>query len=224
MRRIDYTGRRYGRLVVIGDAQPTLAGKRACFVRCDCGNELSVTTSGLATGKTRSCGCLSKEMTLQRSLKHGHAHRGKHHSAYGIWAAMRSRCELTTHHKYPIYGGRGIKVCDRWQAFENFLADMGERPHGTSIDRINNDGNYEPTNCRWATNRQQSRNQRVNVMVEMDGQVLCLIEWTEKLGIPYDRTLARIEKGWDPVLALTTPRYARRESGRRGEKIMEQAE
>ena len=124
--------------------------------RCDCGNETSVMLTNLKTGKTSSCGC-----NLPR--KHGY---GKT-PTYRSWYSMRDRCNNSRHVKYRLYGGRGVKVCERWNTdFLNFLADMGERPPGTSIDRINGDGDYEPGNCRWASSKTQATNVRPSLLDE----------------------------------------------------------
>jgi hypothetical protein len=110
--------------------------------------------------KTKSCGCLRREVTVSTSTTHGHAGAQKRSPEYQSWTSMLARVRATTGRRYRDYGAGGITVCERWLVFENFLADMGPRPAGTSIDRINNDGNYEPGNCRWATDSQQVANRR----------------------------------------------------------------
>ena len=119
----------------------------------------------LRDGNTRSCGCLKREILAARLTRHGMAGT----RAYNTWVNMRQRCERRTRPDWANYGGRGIKVCERWQTFEHFLSDMGEPPDGMSIDRIDNDGNYEPGNCRWATPMQQGRNKRNTAIVVVDG-------------------------------------------------------
>lgn len=118
---------------------------------------------------------------------------------WAIWMGMRSRCIV-----HPRYAGRGIKVCERWQSFENFLTDMGEAPAGMSLDRKQNAGDYEPDNCRWATPKQQARNTRRCVMLEFNGEAACISEWAEKTGISVATLWARIKAGWDTERALTT--------------------
>jgi len=126
---------------------------------------------------------------------HGHAKKGKHSPTYRSWSAMRTRCNNTNSQAYPNYGGRGIKVCERWQNFTNFLEDMGERPDGKTIDRIDNDGNYEPGNCRWANKKEQVSNTRINIYVEIDGEDVCLSEAARRYGIREDTIYKRYKYG-----------------------------
>jgi hypothetical protein len=130
------------------------------------------------------------------------------HRTYRSWWAMTDRCTNPNHPAFDDYRGRGIVVCDRWLGLEgpiNFLADMGERPLGTSLDRIDNNGNYEPGNCRWATRRQQNRNTRSNRRIEFRGESLLLCEWAERLGMKYVTVCARLRKGWPIEKVLTAP-------------------
>jgi len=128
----------------------------------------------------------------------------KQSKSYWSWANMIQRCNNKTRDCYQNYGGRGISVCRRWLKFENFFADMGERPEGTTLDRIDNDGNYEFGNCRWATPKQQNRNQRGNINVTLEGKTQCLSVWTRALNLPYDTIRHRIRRGWEPAKALVT--------------------
>lgn len=159
---INLTGQKFGLLTVLAEADAQICGKHrirryACL--CDCGNTKTATQNNLRRGGTRSCGCLRKMLGGPRT-KHGHSAHGRVTTTYNIWCAMIKRCTKPNRKDYKYYGGRGITVCERWRVYENFLADMGERPKGLSIDRINNDGNYEPNNCRWATREEQRANQR----------------------------------------------------------------
>ncbi len=129
-------------------------------------------------------------------IKHGMARKGKHSREYRSWGTMRTRCSNKNVPEYPRYGGSGIRVCDRWKRFENFLSDMGLRPQNTTLDRINNLGNYEPNNCRWATRKQQSRNTKQNVLIRQDDETHCLLEWSEILGVHINTLYKRIHKGW----------------------------
>lgn len=166
----DITGRRYGRLVVV-----RYIGKNGYIkmweCRCECGQTKGVRYHHLLQGRVQSCGCLGTERRIAVHLKHGENRAGNNVSPeYRCWAAMKSRCSNPKQISFPNYGGRGIAVCERWQqSFEAFLADMGRKPTPKhSIDRIDNDGNYEPGNCRWATAKEQRSNQRKHQLQEMN--------------------------------------------------------
>ncbi len=135
-------------------------------------------------------------------IKHGHGRRSSQTRIWRAWKSMLQRCEAPNNRGYSRYGGRGISVCERWHDFSNFLADMGERPEGLTLDRINNDGNYEPGNCRWATIKEQSRNKSTNRFIEFNGERRCLTEWAEVLGIKTGTLQARLKK-WPIEQALT---------------------
>jgi len=162
--RLNLVGKRFVKLTVLSYVETRNGWK----CKCDCGNEVITRGSRLSSGRVKSCGCYSK---------HGHAPTNNHSSTYISWVHIIGRCNNPKSDKYKNYGGRGIKVCDRWLNFVNFLEDMGIRPIGKSIDRINNDGNYEPGNCRWATRSEQELNKcrKAHVSNEVTNlRTLCL--------------------------------------------------
>jgi len=152
---------------------------------CDCGTVSLQRASSLKNGETLSCGCYHKEMNIKRLTKHGGSAGGKATPEYRSWMHMKRRCTDEKNDQYKDYGARGIKVCDRWlEAFENFLEDMGLRPTlKHTIERRDNDGNYEPSNCYWATKAEQSRNKRSNRYLEYNGERMVLRDWGARLGI-----------------------------------------
>lgn len=205
------TGLRSGRLVVetlaeIRQSSPVLK-KVYWRCRCDCGKTVDVFMSNLKNGHTQSCGCYKSEQTAKAHLTHGGSRVGKWEPLFVVWRQMISRCKNDWNVSYKYYGGRGIRVCDRWLEYAAFREDM---QHGyiqgvTSLDRINNDGNYEPSNCRWATVKEQARNTRKNVWLEHKGERLCLTDWGIRIGCKPQVISLRLKRGWTVDEALTIP-------------------
>jgi hypothetical protein len=174
--------------------------------KCDCGGTKNTKISNVLKGWTGSCGCLHHEMLLRRNTVHGYAPRNIHRDAvYRCWLAIHSRCSNQNQKSWKHYGGRGISVCERWSSFENFLLDMGDRPVGCSIDRINNDGNYEPGNCRWATRKTQNDNKRTVHKITFNGKTLNKRDWAKEIGGNPDIIYIRLKRGWSAEKAVSTP-------------------
>ena len=209
-------GERFGRLTVIGEGgySVTKAGvrKRLVTVKCDCGTEKIITPGPLRPGIVVSCGCRLREVARERAgkmnVRHGDCRVGRRAPEYGVYRTMLSRCYNPNVEKYPLYGGRGIKVCDRWRGdggYENFILDMGRRPNGCSIEREDSDGDYEPSNCRWATSREQANNTSRNRVIEWGGKAQTLAEWSREIGVKPITIHMRLKDGWSVERALTTP-------------------
>lgn len=205
-RVINEAGNRYGRLRVISEHiynPPRQSAFWLCV--CDCGKETIVGGPSLRKGNTKSCGCLQRDVAVAVKTKHGCAAVGRMTPEYRAWSSMKSRCgNYPNSVSYKDYAGRGIKVCQRWlDSFDNFLADMGPKPDPSyELDRIDVNGNYEPSNARWATKKLNRRNRRTAYLVEYNGEKKPLGQWCEDLGIDYDRTYGRLRRGIPPELAF----------------------
>lgn len=196
-KRIPLAGKKFGKLTVVKKSGNRKTGESIWECVCECGAVSHVTSSKLRKGRITTCGC-------GRGEAHGQAGSG----IYRTWALMKRRCYNKRSREYPDYGGRGITVCERWRnSFSAFLADMGEKPSPShSLDRYpNNDGNYEPTNCRWATILEQANNRRDNVTIEYDGKTMNAAEWSKATGIPQEMITKRLRRGWSTERALTQP-------------------
>lgn len=194
---IDLTGATFGKLLVLGQAE-NRNGRVHWSCQCECGNLALASTKKLRDGRKRSCGCLWLPAVISAKTKHGHSSERRISTELRIWMNMRSRCNAKTNPAYKNYGGRGISVCSRWDEFENFYADMGDRPSSRhSLDRYpDKNGNYEPSNCRWATIAQQARNRRNNIMVSLNGTEMCLADASALSGVPYPRLRYRVRANW----------------------------
>lgn len=193
----DFTGLRFGKLVVI-EVLPAQDPSKGRMVRCacDCGKETVVPRKAVQSGNTSSCGCGKKRQKTRMD-------RGT--KAYRIWQAMLNRCRNPKVKGYQYYGGRGIKVCERWKSFDNFIADMGQPDENQSIDRIDPNGDYEPTNCRWATQKEQVNNTARNRLIERDGEKMTASQWANRLGINAHLFCTRLRNGWSFERASSEP-------------------
>lgn len=201
MQLIDRTGHRYGHLIVI-ERLPAKSKKDTnarWFCRCDCGLGTVAYGQDLARGKVKSCGCWNPNRIMQHGMAGTHVYR--------VWQAMLQRCENPKAQSFANYGGRGIQVCEEWHKFEKFIADMGDRPRGFSLDRIEVDGPYSKENCRWATTKQQNNNTRRNRVIEFRGERRTLAGWAELYGLNWTTLRERLDRlKWDDLeAALTSP-------------------
>jgi hypothetical protein len=197
MPRFDLVGQFFGRLTVVAFAG-RMSARDTWSCACACGKAVVVRQNNLKSGNTTSCGCAH--------VKHGRAKKDHRDETYNSWQSMIARVDGQRGARTAkSYSDRGISMCERWRSFACFLADMGPRPAGRSLDRINNNGGYEPGNCRWATRTEQQRNRRCNVVLLFNGRSACLSEWADSLGLSRSTLRKRINSGWSVESALTAP-------------------
>lgn len=208
-RRKNIIGDRYGRLTVTEFFGVAKDRHSLWKCQCDCGAEIVAAGQNLKSGATQSCGCLRKEITKTQFSKHGMSHS----SIEYIRSGMVSRCSNPKHRAYHNYGGRGISVCTDWKENPQSFYEWAEKngyEKGLTLERIDNDGNYEPSNCKWATRKEQSRNKRTNHKIEFNGETLLMTEWDDKLGLRKGTISDRVTKlKWSETKALSTPKGTR---------------
>jgi hypothetical protein len=201
MKVIDLTGQTFGFLTVLR-RDGTKYSFAAWLVRCVCGTEKTLPGNAFRLGGTLSCGCKKTQLNRIRRQTHGMSGAPTHTS----WLAMKSRCYRRTDRFFRLYGGRGIRVCRRWHRFENFLEDMGAKPSPKhSLDRIDNDGDYEPGNCRWATASEQANNRSNTVHLTVNGRTQSLAQWARESGLSAGTLKSRLWRGWSADRALSEP-------------------
>lgn len=215
MKILDITGRKFGMLTALRFSDRKNGSTYWIFL-CDCGKEKRIISRNVITDNVKSCGCHKKEFLRNIATTHG---MSKTH-IYSVWRSMKSRCIKPSHISYINYGGRGIKVCDRWiKSFKNFFEDMGSTYRkGLEIERINNNGNYEPDNCKWATEKEQGNNKRSNVILNHNGRKMTIKQWSEFLNINEATLYRRYYQKW-PVNRLLNPKSNRIMVTYNGEEI-----
>lgn len=197
----DLTGKKFGRLTVIRELPERKNHSVLWLCRCECGNKVKVKSSNLNSGNSQSCGCLR----VEHSIKAHQTHKSSDTKLFAVWCSMRFRCNNPNDKSYHNYGARGIRVCDEWtnsfSSFYNWALSNGYND-GLTIDRINNDGNYEPSNCRWTSRKVQGNNSRKNRLITIDNETKTLSQWCEQLGLRYQTIEMRLYRGWDERRAL----------------------
>lgn len=202
----DLTGQTFGRLTALG-----IVERRnrtiVWLCACECGINAPVRGGCLTRGDTQSCGCLQQERAYKSAYRHGRAHT----PIYNVWCSMRARCKNPKVKSFAGYGAKGITVCERWQTFENFLHDMGERPSPKhEIERVDGTKGYFPDNCIWATRETQANNKSTNHILTFQGKSQSIAMWARELHLTYPTIKMRIRNGWGTELALSTPRLRAR--------------
>lgn len=208
-RLIDLTGKTFGRLTVVSRSvshvTPNGSKQTLWVCSCLCGKVTPVRSAALRNGSAKSCGCLQRELTSVRARTHGKTGD----RTYLSWRGMRERCSNPNNRRFSDYGGKGVYVCERWaDDFEAFLADMGPRPDGMTLDRIDNSGPYSPENCRWADVSTQTRNRSDNVWIDWNGTRRTLTDWAKELGLTQSALSMRIAR-WGLEEAMSRKRFSR---------------
>lgn len=207
MKANELANQRFGRLLVIERAGKDKQQNWMWRCLCDCGREHTVRGMSLKCGGTTSCGCFHSEIQGHLAAERQRTHGMSATRIYTSWKQMINRCHNPKAPRFAEWGGRGIRVCERWRRFENFLADMGEKPEGRSLDRIDNDGDYTPENCRWATPAEQQRNRNSGLhLLTVGGRTQCITDWAVETGVPRTVIYQRINHlHWPVEKAITTP-------------------
>lgn len=196
-KKIDLTGKKFTRLYVTERSRSSSKGRGIEWLcKCDCGNEIWARADRLKSGDLKSCSCLHKEINQGLS----------HTKAWNSWRAMKERCTNPKNNQYANYGGRGITYCPEWESFRQFYKDMGERPEGCSLERINNELGYGKDNCIWATREQQSINKRDNLLITYNDETKPLCVWVKELKLNYNFIYNRIRNGMPFHIAITRPK------------------
>jgi hypothetical protein len=203
---IDLTGNTFGRLTVVSQAGKNKHSQITWNCICSCGTAVEVVGHQMRYGMTGSCGCLHKEIVSAASRTHGMSGT----SIFAIHHSMMDRCYLPTSHAYSRYGGRGITVCDRWHDFENFFADMGHKPEGMSLERMDNNGEYSPTNVKWATTKEQANNRSSSRWIEFRGETKTLAQWADVTGVKLGTLWSRLKRGipMNEAVVVSDRRYS----------------
>lgn len=197
----DLTGKKFGRLTVIKEIPERMNHSVLWLCRCECGNFVKVKSNNLNAGNSQSCGCAR----IEHSIKAHQTHKLSNTKLFDVWCSMRFRCNNPNDGSYHNYGARGIRVCEEWtndfSSFYNWAVSNGYK-EGLTIDRINNEGNYEPSNCRWVSRKVQCNNTRQNRLITIDNKTKTLAQWCEELGLKYQTIEQRLWKGWNERRAL----------------------
>lgn len=206
MKSINLSGTKFGKLLAVERVPSGKGNQTTWLCKCDCGLLKTVATGSLVNGDTKSCGCSSHEAARQRFIQMNTSHGWSGTATHESWKAMKQRCLNKRNPNYADYGGRGVLVCESWMRFEHFLADMGPRPEGTSIERKNNSLGYNKHNCKWATPTEQANNKRTTTIVTANGETKPLTQWCREKGLNYQTIQGRIQdRNWLPERALSQP-------------------